>query len=61
MPQLEQTEAIEKRLWKVADMLCANSNYASNEHSLPVMGPVFLRHVHSRFLTVKDSIEELEI
>ncbi len=32
MPQLEHIEAIEKRLWKAADTLRANSNYASNEY-----------------------------
>ena len=57
MPQLEQIEAIEKRLWKAADTLRANSNYASNEYFLPVMGLVFLRHAYSRFLAVKDCIE----
>jgi len=57
MPQLEQIEAIEKRLWKAADTLRANSNYASNEYFLPVMGLVFLRHAYSRFLAVKDSVE----
>ena len=44
MPQLEQIEAIEKRLWKAADTLRANSNYASNEYFMPVMGLVFLPH-----------------
>ena len=57
MPQLEQIEAIEKRLWKAADTLRANSNYASNEYFLPVMGLVFLQHAYSRFLAVKDYIE----
>jgi len=57
MPQLEQIEAIEKRLWKAADTLRANSNYASNEYFLPVMGLVFLRHAYSRFLAVRGSIE----
>ncbi len=57
MPQLEHVEAIEKRLWSAADMLRANSNYASNEYFLPVMGLIFLRHAYSRFLAVKDGIE----
>ncbi len=57
MPQLEHIEAIEKRLWSAADMLRANSNYASNEYFLPVMGLVFLRHAYSRYLAVKDDIE----
>ena len=57
MAQLEHIEAIEKRLWGAADTLRANSNYASNEYFLPVMGLVFLRHAYSRFLAVKDNIE----
>jgi type I restriction enzyme M protein len=57
MPQLENIEAIEKRLWNAADNLRANSNYASNEYFMPVMGLIFLRHAYSRFLSVKDSIE----
>ena len=57
MPQLEHIEAIEKRLWGAADTLRANSNYASNEYFLPVMGLVFLRHGYSRYLAVKDEIE----
>jgi type I restriction enzyme M protein len=57
MPQLEQIEAIEKRLWSSADNLRANSNYASNEYFMPVMGLIFLRHAYSRYLAVKDDIE----
>lgn len=57
MAQLEHIEAIEKRLWSAADTLRANSNYASNEYFLPVMGLVFLRHAYSRFLGVKKAIE----
>ena len=57
MAQLEHIEEIEKRLWSAADTLRANSNYASNEYFLPVMGLVFLRHAYSRYLAVKDSIE----
>lgn len=56
MSQLEHIEAIEKRLWSAADTLRANSNYASNEYFLPVMGLVFLRHAYSRYLAVKDGI-----
>lgn len=56
MAQLEHIEAIEKRLWTAADTMRANSNYASNEYFLPVMGLVFLRHAYSRFLAVKDEI-----
>lgn len=56
MPQLEHLEAIEKRLWNAADTLRANSNYASNEYFLPVMGLIFLRHAYSRYLAVRDLI-----
>ena len=56
MPQLEHIEAIERRLWSAADTLRANSNYASNEYFLPVMGLVFLRHAYSRYMAVNDAI-----
>jgi type I restriction enzyme M protein len=56
MAQLEHIEAIEKRLWTAADTLRANSNYASNEYFLPVMGLIFLRHAYSRYLAVRDDI-----
>lgn len=49
--------AIEKRLWSSADNLRANSNFASNEYFMPVMGLIFLRHAYSRYLKVKDQVE----
>ncbi len=55
--QLEHIEAIEKRLWNAADNLRSNSNYASNEYFMPVMGLIFLRHAYSRYLAVKGGIE----
>jgi type I restriction enzyme M protein len=57
LAQLENIEAIEKRLWSAADTLRSNSNYASNEYFLPVMGLIFLRHAYSRYLNFKDEIE----
>ena len=57
MTQLEHIEAIEKRLWGTADTLRANSDYASNEYFLPVMGLVFIRHAYRQYLAVKDGIE----
>ena len=54
---MEHIGAIKKRLWSSADTLRANSNFASNEYFLPVMGLIFLRHAYSRFLKVKDAIE----
>jgi type I restriction enzyme M protein len=57
MAQLDNIEAIEKRLWGSADTLRANSNFSSNEYFLPVMGLIFLRHAFSRYLAVKPEIE----
>ncbi len=54
---MEHIGEIEKRLWSSADNLRANSNFASNEYFLPVMGLIFLRHAYSRFGTVKAEIE----
>ena len=49
---MDNIEAVERRLWGSADNLRANSNYASNEYFLPVMGLIFLRHTYSRYLGV---------
>ena len=57
MAQLDDIEAVERRLWASADNLRANSNYASNEYFLPIMGLIFLRHAYSRYLAVKPEIE----
>ncbi|RCK31276.1 DNA methyltransferase [Thalassospira profundimaris] len=54
---MEHIGEIEKRLWSVADHLRANSNFASNEYFMPVMGLIFLRHAYSRFLRVQDEIK----
>ena len=54
---MEHIGEIEKRLWSSADTLRANSNFASNEYFLPVMGLIFLRHAYSRFLSAKMEIE----
>jgi type I restriction enzyme M protein len=58
MAQLVDTNEVENRLWKSADTLRSNSNYASNEYFLPVMGLIFLRHAYSRYLSVKEDIEK---
>lgn len=57
MNQLDNIEAIEKRLWKSADTLRANGTFASNEAFLPIMGLIFLRHAYSRYLALKPLIE----
>ena len=47
----------ESDLWKVADNLRANSNLASNEYFMPVLGLIFLRHATNRYYTALSSIE----
>lgn len=54
---MENIEALERRLWDAADQLRANSGLGSNEYFMPVMGLIFLRHAHNRFLKVKAEIE----
>lgn len=54
---IHNIESIERRLWNSADTLRANSNFASNEYFLPVMGLIFLRHAYNRFLMVRKAIE----
>ena len=34
--------------WKIADNLRANSNLASNEHFMPILSLIFLRHATNR-------------
>ena len=53
---MEHIGAIEKKLWGSADTLRANSNFASNEYFMPVMGLIFLRHAYARFLTAQNEI-----
>jgi type I restriction enzyme M protein len=50
---INNIEAVEKRLWTAADQLRANSDFASNECFMPVMGLIFLRHAYSRYLAVR--------
>jgi type I restriction enzyme M protein len=50
-------EKFEGDLWKIADNLRANSNLASNEYFMPIMGLIFLRHATNRFYEAKAAIE----
>src|SRR3954451_3992419 len=50
-------EKFETDLWKIADNLRANSNLASNEYFMPIMGLIFLRHATNRFYQAKAAIE----
>lgn len=40
---------VEKDLWEAADQLRANSNLASSEYFMPLLGVIFLRHASNRF------------
>ena len=51
-------EKFEADLWKVADNLRANSNLASNEYFMPIMGLIFLRHATNRYYAASAAIEE---
>ena len=55
---LTDIEQFEADLWKVADNLRANSNLASNEYFMPILGLIFLRHATNRYYEVKAAIEE---
>jgi len=48
-------EKFEADLWKLADGLRANSNLASNEYFMPIMGLIFLRHATTRFYEAFDN------
>src|SRR5579863_7713723 len=50
-------EGFETGLWKLADNLRANSNLASNEYFMPIMGLIFLRHATNRFYEAKAAID----
>ncbi|MGH7098111.1 MAG: N-6 DNA methylase [Stellaceae bacterium] len=53
----QNLEKFEAELWKVADELRANSNLASNEYFMPVMGLIFLRYATTRFYEAQAAIE----
>ncbi|MCY3941821.1 MAG: N-6 DNA methylase [Gammaproteobacteria bacterium] len=51
-------EKFEADLWKVADNLRANSNLASNEYFMPILGLIFLRHATNRYYEAITAIEK---
>jgi len=55
--RLQGLEKFESGLWKIADNLRANSNLASNEYFMPIMGLIFLRHATNRFYEAQATIE----
>ena len=50
-------EEFEADLWKVADNLRANSNLASNEYFMPILGLIFVRHATNRYYAALAEIE----
>ena len=48
----------EADLWRVADNLRANSNLASNEYFMPILGLIFLRHATNRYYAASAAIEK---
>ena len=50
----------EKDLWEAADQLRANSNLASSEYFMPLLGVIFLRHASNRFDAVTAEIAEAQ-
>lgn len=50
-------EQFEADLWKIADSLRANSNLASNEYFMPILGLIFLRHATNRFYEAQAAID----
>ena len=55
---LTNIEQFESDLWKVADNLRANSNLASNEYFMPILGLIFLRQATNRYYAAQAAIEE---
>ena len=55
---LTNIEQFEADLWKVADNLRANSNLASNEYFMPILGLIFLRQATNRYYAALAAIEE---
>ena len=51
-------EQFEAELWKLADNLRANSNLASNEYFMPILGLIFLRHATNRYYEAMAAIAE---
>lgn len=54
---LKGIEEFEAGLWKIADNLRANSNLASNEYFMPIMGLLFLRQATNRYYAALEAID----
>lgn len=53
---LQGIEKFDADLWKIADNLRANSNLASNEYFMPIMGLIFLRYATNRYYAARSAI-----
>ena len=51
-------EQLEAGIWKVVDNPRANSNLASNEYFMSILGLIFLRHATNRYYAVMSTIDE---
>lgn len=54
---LQDISRFEAGLWKVADNLRANSNLASNEYFMPILGLIFLRQATNRYYAALAAIK----
>ena len=50
-------EQFEAELWRIADNLRANSNFAANEYFMPILGLIFLRHATNRYYEAMAAIK----
>ncbi len=55
---LTDIEQFNAKLWKLADKLRANSNLASNEYFMPVLGLIFLRQATNRYCLARAAIDQ---
>lgn len=49
---------IERKLWRAADQLRANSELSSQEYSVPVLGLIFLRYADHKFSEAEKEIDK---
>jgi hypothetical protein len=54
---MQGIEQFESELWRIADTLRANSNLASNEYFMPILGLIFLRQATNRYHQALAAIE----
>jgi type I restriction enzyme M protein len=48
---------IEKKLWRAADELRANSKLKASEYSVPVLGLIFLRYADTKFARAEATLK----